>query len=289
MDDPRANMMDRGFLLVAVGLRYKREALTAVARLGEVMPDIPILIYGDWEPEEIPGLVEYRKIENPDFEFTDKTKRLAESPFQRTIFFDTDTWVVEPIYDVFDLLAKFDIVGVYENTLLHDKVDGIPSAYPEINTGMVGYRKTPEVWNFLDDVVRTYEDIKSWAAGDQTAFRMCLYHSDLRLHVLSSEYNCQIRTAGALMGKVKVIHARNIALATSAKRINRRIGRRVYVASLFRGFRVHRCWEFGVKLWSAGYLFMWRARGITDAEIRNTTMHSKPWLKKIKREHKNQL
>ena len=257
---------DCGVMFVAVGPHYKFEALTAAQRVTEVMPGLKVLIYADWDPEEAIDGVEFKRVERATRSFLDKVVLLEETPFERTLFLDTDIWLVDPIWDVLELLDKFDIVGGYDSARVHDVVEGIPEAFPEINTGLVAYRKTDAVLRFFKNVAETYEPIQNEVAGDQTAFRMCLYEADLRVHVLPPEYNCQIRTAGYVKGRVKVIHARNISLEKVAQRINRFTGRRVFVASPWRGISVLRYSERKMKIWSAFSIVFQRVVGLRNKE-----------------------
>lgn len=262
-------------MFVAVGPHYRYEVLEAAKQLREVMPELAILIYADWDPQEqLPG-VEFKRVDRATRSFLDKVVLLEKSPFERTLFLDTDIWMVEPIWDVLELLDNFDIVGGYDSARVHDEIDGIPEAFPEINTGLLAYRKKEGVTQFLRDVVETYRPIKDEVAGDQTAFRMCLYRSKLRVQVLPPEYNCQIRTAGYVNGRVKVIHARNIDLKRISRKVNRFTGRRVFVASPFGGVRIVRYSERKMKIWSAFSVLGQRVLSLRNKEKRTMSFHTK--------------
>src|SRR5882757_8776162 len=99
---------ERGIIYVATGGRFVAEARQSALSARRHMPDLPILLYTD-QPE-IGGGAPFdlvRKLEHPRHFFVDKVAPLAASPFEKTLFLDTDTFVCDPVYDLFAVLDRF--------------------------------------------------------------------------------------------------------------------------------------------------------------------------------------
>jgi len=69
-------------------------------------------------------------------------------PFGQTIYLDTDTYVVDNIDELFDLLERFDIAAAHAPGYTGDD-RGPSEAFYELNTGVIPYRGTGAVGEFL--------------------------------------------------------------------------------------------------------------------------------------------
>lgn len=93
-----------GVLYVASGERYYNEAMQAIRRTKEVMPTTPIALCTDWEDGKNNSDVEYHMpLKNPTYTFKDKVNNYYNSPFDKTIFLDTDTYLIDSIDILFDM------------------------------------------------------------------------------------------------------------------------------------------------------------------------------------------
>ncbi len=90
-----SNQDDRGLIYVATGRdRYLSEVEASVTSLRKHMPDLPVTVYSDTASERLAGLGVYQeRIDNPSSSYLDKVVALQRSPYARTIFLDTDTWI----------------------------------------------------------------------------------------------------------------------------------------------------------------------------------------------------
>jgi hypothetical protein len=106
-------MTECGVLYVAFGEQYRREALASIAAIRRFHPHLPCCIITDSNIEPLPSHVRIL-LRAPEAKqhFRAKPRYLPESPFDRTLFLDTDTTTVRHIEDLFRLLNRFDI-GVY--------------------------------------------------------------------------------------------------------------------------------------------------------------------------------
>jgi len=76
-------------------------------------------------------------LKKPGFSKLYKITCLSESPFENTLYLDTDTLVVEPVWELFEILEKFDLALTHApfraSTL--SIANGLES-FPECNSGV---------------------------------------------------------------------------------------------------------------------------------------------------------
>ena len=198
-------------------MKYVNEAIFSAASLKKHHPKLKIMLITDL-------IDKVKRIKHP-FDILERIdpKEVAirckikfmypKSPFDRTIFIDTDTYVSLPIDDMFAVLDKFDIAVAHDfarkRTVNHHKKDvkipggygfsklkeyaEIPYAFPEFNTGIIAYKKSDQVKGFFEAWVKTYKQFKSHTPYDQPSFRVALWNSNLRIHTLPLEYNCRAK------------------------------------------------------------------------------------------------
>jgi hypothetical protein len=125
-----------------------------------------------------------------------KIDYLPRTPFERTLYLDADTRVVHPVEDVFRLLDRFDIAMAHaprrnsRETRETWRVD-LPDAFPQVNSGVIAFRRTPDVLDLLQDWSEAYRE--GGFKKDQVTLREVLWLSDLRLAILPPEYNIKHR------------------------------------------------------------------------------------------------
>ena len=97
----------QGVLYIAVGEAYVAEARQSAASVKAVMPDVPVTLITS-RPQ--PGTIFDRviAITQNDYRSTDRARLLLLSPYERTLFLDTDTYVCAPVDELFTLLEKAD-------------------------------------------------------------------------------------------------------------------------------------------------------------------------------------
>lgn len=129
-------------------------------------------------------------IENPHYR--SKVDYMAESPFDRTLYLDSDTRVVADITELFELLERFDCaIGHAHNRNFHKTSQiwtvGIPPAFPQYNSGVFLYKNSEKMNDLLKRWSKSFHE--SGFKKDQVTLRELLWLSDLRLATLPPEYN----------------------------------------------------------------------------------------------------
>lgn len=196
--------------MAATGARYVAMAKIAAGGLRRHSPGVPIHLYSD-DPE-IEGPFD-RVIGLKSPWRRSKIDAMIDAPFSRCLYLDADTFVTADISDVFRLLDRFDLA------LAHDQERNghhaatlwrraLPPCFPQFNSGVVAYRRTPEVLALLSawrEAVLTGEQSR-----DQPSLRELLWESDLRIATLPPEYNLMDLSSLLMMNAVtlapRVIH-----------------------------------------------------------------------------------
>jgi len=224
--------------------RYVSLALQSVASLKRAMPDLPVTVFSQFAISS-PLIERVVAVQPTRHGFYDKTKLMQQSPYDRTLFIDADIFVVEPFPELFSLLDRFDCAATHEEYVNTDWFHryprrDIPSSFPEFNTGIFLFKRSPA----MDGVLKEWEALYAQylkenpdqAINDQPFFRVALYHSEARVATLTREYNCKFRGQGYLNGAVKILHghvdlqfdSRQLSQATRA--LNASLKPRVYIA-----------------------------------------------------------
>lgn len=228
-------MPQQGVVYIATGQKFITEALQAVASLKRHMPDSHVTLFSDQQPQsDLFDAVTI--IEQPQYSFMDKIQQLKHSPYEHTLFLDTDTLVCGPLDELFTLLAAYDIAAAYDNIGRSVPVPAVPSPLPEFNTGVMVFRQSDKWQAFCDawrDRYQYYIDggLKNFGdmpVNDQTPFLECIHSGDLRMAVLPGEYNCPMHFSGFLNGPMKVLHGRHPFAAAMADKLNQWTGMRVH-------------------------------------------------------------
>ena len=141
-----------------------------------------------------------------------KIRAMLESPYEQTLYLDTDTYICQPCEDIFWALDLYDLAVAHEAYRNEYKFEEFPGSFPAFNSGVVVFKKTPAVTKFLADWEESYINVFSKKRkADQPAFRHTLFHSGLRFYVLPCEYNFRTNYPVVLGGfaSVKILHDRS--------------------------------------------------------------------------------
>jgi hypothetical protein len=195
--------------MAAVGPRYLAMARTAAAGLRRHSPDIPVHLFTDRDSCEGPF---DRVVRLTDPWHRSKIDAMLAAPFERVLFLDADVFVTADVSDVFDLLDRFDIALAHDQERNGHHAAAVwrrsfPACFPQFNSGVIAFRRTPEVLALLAawrDAVRDHE-----MARDQPALRELLWESDLRIATLPPEYNL-MDLSGVLIMKTSTLAPRII-------------------------------------------------------------------------------
>jgi hypothetical protein len=200
--------------IITQDARYVNLLLTSAASLKRAMPELPITVFSQF-PIHSEYFERVIPVEPTEDGFFDKAKIFRQMPYDRTLFLDADTYLVEPVPELFSVLDHFDCAATHEEYVNTDWFDryprpDIPACYPEFNTGVVAFKRSDKTDRFLQQCEELYQlflkEKPGAPIGDQIFFRVAAYFGDVRIATLPREYNCKFRGQGYLNGKVKIIH-----------------------------------------------------------------------------------
>lgn len=187
----------RGIIYIVFGEAFTKEALYSAESVKKNSPNIPICMLTD-RPQEAQknSYVDFVAEIKPGHARA-KVDYIDASPFEETIYLDSDTCIVEDISDMFDMLEKYDICAIHDFARKRKKYSDlipeygkIPYGFSEVNGGVFVYKKN-EKTNIFFDLWRDkfYEHFKITSGWDQISLRMALWKSDVSLGILPIEYN----------------------------------------------------------------------------------------------------
>ena len=210
---------DRGFLYIAVGEQFLQEALISAEQLNKVMPEYPITIVTHREVEE--DFFDEVIVENNHEEYSEKVLNM-QIPYEKTVFLDMDTWVVDEIDELFELLDEFDLAIAHNPSRNYSMGESeVPKGFPQHNTGVMAMKKNERTESLLQDWEERYKKPEETPEYDQISFREAQYYGDCRFTVLPSEYNCRYNWPGMVDGEVKIFHGKLVETTHGAgKRVN---------------------------------------------------------------------
>jgi hypothetical protein len=133
------------------------------------------------------------------------------SPFDKTLYLDSDTYVCTDVSELFDLLDQYELA--ISRVPNQPSVTDLPKPWHLYNCGVIAYRDTEPMRALLSDWQTRYRSQlnNQDRPVDQPAFAQALYHSDVRWFTLPREYNVRVPRRGSLANDVKIVHGRHPA------------------------------------------------------------------------------
>ena len=178
-----------GVIFVATGEKHYKWAIAGARSVRETNPDVPITLFSELGEAEWP-FTECRRIERPHRR--SKVDCIPLTPYERTLYLDTDCRVACDLRPVFALLDRFDIAIAHKHnrntrtSLRSWRVD-VPEAFPQLNSGVMAYKRTDAVLAALTEWAQTFDE--SGLSKDQVTLREILWTHPLSLYILPPEYN----------------------------------------------------------------------------------------------------
>jgi hypothetical protein len=203
-----------GVIYVAIRARFVLEAKLSAESVRRFLPGVPIALFTDQKLDDKDGFDEIIHLPEPHPQYhINKLIAMAQSPFEKTLLLDTDTYVVGDISDLFAVLDRFDIAmthdrGFVDNFPAHS---GVPDAFVEFNQGVIAFQRSDSMQGALQEALNWTERLRTQSGSysyDQAPFRIALFHSNVRIAMLPLEYNCRFAGYGYLNGVVRILHAR---------------------------------------------------------------------------------
>jgi hypothetical protein len=238
-------MTAEGVLYVAVGEEYVAEARRSARSVRETNPEVAIGLIADeptLESDAVPTELfdDLIVAEHAAGDLRDKAYNLHLSPYERTVYLDTDVLVTRDIADMFGILDEFDVAAAHAPLRKVLSIPDIPDTFPEFNGGVLCFRGTDAVEAFVErwqsiyrrqvqqgrpdcEIVladcESFEDVPNGRKHDQPPLREALYQSDLRVATLPPEFN--FRGSGYAQLPVTVLHSRHPRVGALAEALNR--------------------------------------------------------------------
>jgi hypothetical protein len=188
------------------------------------MPDDPITLFTDQPGVTCEAITEFRPIRHVEGEHADKILPLLETPYEKTLFLDTDTLMCEGCGDLFEMLDRFELLVAHDPWRAEYHFEKLPECFPTLNTGVIAFRRSPAVLDLIREWHAGYaRHFGKLTPADQPAFRHALYHSGVRFAILPGEYNLRTYYPCFVGGhaRVKIIHDRNRFARRIARELNR--------------------------------------------------------------------
>jgi hypothetical protein len=207
-------MSSGAIYIITQDSRYIGLLLNSAASLKHVMPDLPVTVFSQF-PIESPLFEGVIRVDGSSDGFYDKTLLMRQTPYERTLFIDADTYFVEAVPELFTVLDQFDCAATHEEYLNTDWWNhyvrpDIPASFPEFNTGILAFKRSPRMNRVLEEwsnLYRTFmENNPGKEMNDQPFFRAAVYANEARIATLTREYNCKFRGQGYLNRRVKILH-----------------------------------------------------------------------------------
>ncbi len=208
-------MNEFGVYYIATGDQFVAEAGVSAQAVRKAMPEVPIAIATNGNPEfDFDYVI---NINNPEYSFTDQISNLHRSPFERTLHLDTDIYMDAGVNELFNVLDQFDIAVAHNHNRSRVSFEppSVPNSFPEYNTGVMSYNNNKQFHKFTRSWQQIYNNLFDGEnPQNQPSFRKALYDSSLRVATLPPEYNLMVRYPGHAVGTVKLFHGRLLDIET---------------------------------------------------------------------------
>lgn len=208
----------RGVIYMAIGKEFVEEAVFSAKSFRKHM-NWPITLYTD--------LPEFAAKENVFDEIVsiqqsgrrphrDKLVSMLQSPYDETLFLDTDVYIGASLDDCWEILKHFDMAISGDRRYKDFLPSGteVPQSFKEVNLGVVFFKKSEKTIETLTASLEVYDELSSKHPNirlyscDQPAFRIASFYSGISIAPLAEEDNCRFATYGKLNGNVRVLHGR---------------------------------------------------------------------------------
>lgn len=200
--------MERGILYIATGERYTREAQQSAESVRNNV-EYPISIFTDCASATGDVFTHVFEIESEAEGYHNKIKYMRESPFEKTLFLDTDTHINSDISGIYEILEKYDIGIAHDPSHNTHTIPSVPESFPEYNTGVILYKNNQRVSNLLEAWDDFYMGMgNEYNSKDQPAFRRALYQTDIEFVTITREWNCFYNFPGYIAEPPKILHGR---------------------------------------------------------------------------------
>ncbi|MDS0220937.1 hypothetical protein NDI54_06175 [Haloarcula sp. S1AR25-5A] len=201
--------MGQGILYIATGTDYANQAIIS-ARIAKKNTNYPVSIVSD-QPISDSVFDEVILLKDPYYNFGDKILGMKKTPYEKTLFIDTDAYILDNISELFGLLSGFDIAAAQSphnwtaetKNIRAGSIDDSLDALPDLNTGVIPYKMNDKTAYFLDKWDDFYQEQHP---QDQPTFVSALYDTGVDFVTLPRIYNYIHGYPSQVTEDVKIIH-----------------------------------------------------------------------------------
>ena len=208
------NFPEKGIIYCATGKKvFFNEVKVSVKYLREFNKEINVTIFTDKKDfikNDMDLFDSVYEITSPEYSFGDKIFAIKNTPYQKTIFLDTDTIVNDDITELYCILDIYDVAAT--NTPF--KNSNYSPFY--FNTGVFAYNLNSKTRKFFELWDKEYH--KGKYHSDQPTFRNALYTTSIFIFTLPPEYNFRLPFPSYALRKIKIFHDHKIIKLEKYKR-----------------------------------------------------------------------
>lgn len=232
------NLADKGAIWITVNETSDTWAAKSATSLKRHNPGVSTLLFTDQDcnhdcfdymvriPSRSNDPLLSNKTQYPNQGIIAKSTYIDKSPFKHTVFLDMDTFICDPIPELFDALVdfNFDIGIAIDEGAMKINRPGIPECFPRFNTGVVAYRKSDATRRMFDNFWKLFIS-DDYTMNEECPFSAAVYSTPgLRLWTLPPEYDCRFIFPYILRHKAKILHGRDDNYPALAAKINSQDG-----------------------------------------------------------------
>jgi len=198
---------NQGVFYIAFGERYRAECVASMCSLRRYHPGLPVCVVTEspWDLEPTPEVVLIRE---PIRSLRAKPTYMTCAPFTQTLYLDTDTRIVRPIQQIFELLTYFDIGISFRPQFL--RCD--PYFLPWCNSGVIVYQNNDRVQQTFRLWLELYaatEDGRIGRVHDDRFLPLAIARGSARVIHLAAPLNFFLNEPQCTASPVRIIHSRN--------------------------------------------------------------------------------
>lgn len=211
----------QGYLYVAVGEQFLQEATCSAQSLRKIDSNAHITLVTDKKIDSTVFdniIVKPTTINNYKEGLLYKVEHVySSSPYDKTLFLDTDTYICESCVSLFKLLDFFDVAIAPDPTDVNRAK--IPESLEKLkasdlyNTGVILFLKNQRNETLFKNWLSIYKNKILQKTvnkeNDQTSFIESWLQSAAKIYVLSSAWNARTPFFFTLNQSVKIIHGRH--------------------------------------------------------------------------------
>lgn len=225
-----------GYLYVATGNTFIEEAERSAQSLLKLQPGAEICLVCDqpYAGNIFHNVVQHRLVcqeGHKKYGYLYKISGLLQSPFDKTLYIDTDTYFTDNCAELFTLLNYFDLMICHDYMetsfaiVDNQQIDG----YHTYNTGVIPFNASKNINSFIENWFTIFERKIDEYWSDQPAFMEALLTSKIKSYSLQTNYNFRFKQFLTVStGKVKILHGRHPDIELLANKLNHELNHRAW-------------------------------------------------------------